>query len=51
MLEKKIENGLDTKEWETGKDVWEWWIAGKNKNPDCEGQEFIFDDLEEVSAE
>ena len=44
MLDKKIADGLNVGAWTSGEDVWDWWTTGKEKDPDCEGQVYMFDD-------
>lgn len=44
MLDKKIADGLSVGTWTSGEDVWESWTTGKEKDPDCEGQVYMFDD-------
>ena len=44
MLDKKIADGLSVGAWTSGEDVWQWWTTEKEKEPDCEGQVYMFDD-------
>ena len=44
MLAKKKEDGINTQGWNTAQDVWDWWTTGKDRDPDCDGQIYLFDD-------
>lgn len=42
MLDKKIADGLDTGDWHTGQDVWDWWVSPTPVKED-EAQLMIFE--------
>ena len=44
MIDKRIERDSAYQKWKTGEEAWEWWLFGDAKEPDCEGQVYMFDD-------